>query len=161
MPKGDKLPTGEIKKLEKQKGANTAIMTKLTNIFTLPPLEDHSVRAVQQRIAEYFDICAKNDMRPGVEGMCLALGVNRSTLLRWERGELRPELQETVQKAKQLIAAYLEDVSMSGRLNPATSCFLFKNWFGYKDVVTNEVEVKPSPFGEQMSNEEINNLIED
>lgn len=159
MPKGN-LPIQQINKSQ-AKGKNAEIMTKLTSVFSLPELETHTPEAVQQRITDYFTICSSNDMRPGVEGMCLALGINRSTLYRWETGQMSKELQTIAVKAKQVIAAYIENISLNGQLNPATSCFLLKNWFGYKDVVTNEVEVKPSPFGETLSNEQINNLIED
>ena len=38
------------------------------------------------------------------------------------------------QNAKQVVAAFIEQASLSGKINPATAIFLMKNWMGYKDT---------------------------
>lgn len=94
---------------------------------------------VEQRVTEYFDACIQNSIRPGVEGMALALGVTRQTLLNWQsEGNQKGEI---ITRAKQMLAALLESWSMSGKINPVTSIFLLKNHFGYADK--SEIEFAP------------------
>lgn len=42
--------------------------------------------AVFGRIKEYFQICAEDDMKPGVAGLALAFNVDRKTLWAWANG---------------------------------------------------------------------------
>ena len=89
---------------------------------------------VEQRIDEYFDFCVRSSMRPGIESLCLALHITRTTLFRWCNGNSCSEYrQEMAQNAKQVVAAFIEQASLSGKINPATAIFLMKNWMGYKD----------------------------
>ena len=94
---------------------------------------------VEDRINDYFEFCERSSMRPGVESLCLSLHITRTTLFNWSNGigcsDVRKEL---IQSAKAFIAAYLEQVTLQGKLNPASSCFLFKNWCGYKDTLSLE-----------------------
>lgn len=127
-----------------------------------PPFDFKKATAEQMkdRISLYFQYCIDNDIRPGVEAMALAIGTTRRSICAWANGTDRLELQDTILKAKQVIAAYLEAISLSGQINPATSIFLLKNWFDYKDNTTTEIQIKPLRFGENMTNEEIENMIE-
>lgn len=107
---------------------------------------------VEQRVSEYFDACIQNSVRPGVEGMALALGTTRQTLLNWQNeGNQKGEI---ITRAKQMLAALLESWSMTGKINPVTSIFLLKNHFGYADKT--EVEVAPrNTLGVNMTPDEI------
>lgn len=107
---------------------------------------------VEQRVSEYFDACIQNSIRPGVEGMALALGVTRQTLLNWQsEGNQKGEI---ITRAKQMLAALLESWSMAGKINPITGIFLMKNHFGYADKT--EVEVAPrNTLGVNMTPDEI------
>lgn len=93
---------------------------------------------IEARIGQYFSYCAEHSLRPGIEGLCAALGIkSRQTLINWSnRGGKRGEL---IDRAKSVIAALLEQWSLTGKLNPATSIFLMKNWLNYRD--TSEIEV--------------------
>ena len=94
------------------------------------------------RIEQYFEFCSRSSMRPGVESMCLALHISRTTLFRWANGEdCDPERQKIIVNAKQMLAAYLEQASLSGAINPVSSIFLMKNWLSYKDVISFEESV--------------------
>ena len=42
---------------------------------------------VRYRIERYFQICAKNDMKPNVAGFALICGVDRCQITRWVHGE--------------------------------------------------------------------------
>ena len=106
----------------------------------------------RERISEYFTYCINNDMRPGVENMALACGCSRQNL--WQYQKSGSEVGQIIDRAKQTIVALIETWSLEGRLNPATSCFLLKNHFGYSDTHTFEVEPK-NPLGAPKTMEEI------
>ena len=91
---------------------------------------------VAQRIDEFFGLCERTSLRPGIETLCMALHISRQTLLNWSRGDgCSRERKELVNGARAFIHAFLEQASLSGKLNPATSIFLLKNWCGYRDTV--------------------------
>lgn len=94
---------------------------------------------VEGRINQYFEFCEHSSLRPGVESLCLSLHITRQTLLNWANGQgCSEERQRLAQTARGFLAAYLEQVTMQGKLNPASSCFMFKNWFNYHDNVAVE-----------------------
>ena len=106
----------------------------------------------RERITQYFTYCINNDMRPGVENMALACGCSRQNL--WQHQKSGAEVGQIIDRAKQTIAALMETWSLEGKLNPATSCFLLKNHFGYSDTHTFEVEPQ-KPLERVMSVEEL------
>lgn len=91
---------------------------------------------VAQRIDEFFGLCERTSLRPGIETLCMSLHISRQTLLNWSRGDgCSRERKELINGARAFIHAFLEQASLSGKLNPATSIFLLKNWCGYRDTV--------------------------
>lgn len=95
---------------------------------------------VEDRINAYFRFCENSSVRPGVESLCLALHITRTTLFNWANGKGCSEVrQELIQSAKAFIAAFLEQATLQGKLNPASSCFLFKNWCSYHDNISLEL----------------------
>lgn len=97
---------------------------------------------VEDRINQYFRFCENSSVRPGIESLCLSLHITRTTLFNWANGigcsDVRKEL---IQSAKAFIASFLEQATLQGKLNPASSCFLFKNWCNYKDTISLEEAV--------------------
>ena len=94
---------------------------------------------LRQRISDYFSFCADRGMRPGIESLSLALSTSRQNFWAWTQGKYKDaEWQEICQQAKQVIISFLEAASLQGRLNPATSIFLLKNWANYSDNYTLE-----------------------
>lgn len=96
----------------------------------------HDVEDLQKRIDAYFSFCATASMRPGIESLSLSLGCTRATFWNWCSGKSRnrdPEWQQTCLRARQIIIAFLETASLNGKINPATSIFMLKNWAGYAD----------------------------
>ena len=92
---------------------------------------------VKERIGQYFEICAEDDMKPSVAGMALAFGVHRKTLWAWANGidsaYLPPASRDLIKKAYQFLNAQMEDYAQNGKVNPVTAIFLMKNHFGYAD----------------------------
>lgn len=114
----------------------------------------------EERIQQYFEFCGKSGLRPGIEGLCLSLGITRQTLSRWMRCEdCTQERQLLIQSAKQYIAAFLEQILVSGKGSTVGAIFAAKNWLGYKDSIILE-EAPPKQALAHMSPEEIAQRIE-
>lgn len=133
-------PQSQIDEIEPTKVQE--IVTSLKELHDMgQPKTD---REVEDRINQYFLFCEHSSIRPGVESLCLALHITRQTLLNWANGKgCSEERQKIAQTARGFLAAYLEQVTMQGKLNPASSCFMFKNWFNYHDNVILEPAQEP------------------
>ena len=111
------------------------------------------IEEVNQRILDYFQLCADNDMKPSFAGMALAFGVDRRTMWKWWNDvpggrHLAPEIRETLKKGQQILNAQMEDYMQNGKINPVSGIFLMKNNMGYTDQ--QEVVLRPdSPLGEK------------
>lgn len=112
--------------------------------------------AFEKRTKLFIELCKEKGMRPGVESLCAALGTSRQELHNWENGvgNVTERRQEGVKRIKQLIYAFLEQVGMGGKLNPATYIWLCKNWMQYSDsiVIEGRSNMNATP---QLSREEI------
>lgn len=96
----------------------------------------------KQRIDEYFSFCERSSIRPGIESLCMALHISRTTLFRWNNGEDCSEYkQELIQSAKSFIGAFLEQAMLSGKISPPSGIFLMKNWLSYKDAISIEESI--------------------
>lgn len=94
---------------------------------------------VQERIDDYFSFCERSSLRPGVESLCMALHISRTTLFRWNNGEDCSEARrEMIQSAKSFIGSFLEQTMLCGKISPPSGIFLMKNWLSYKDTISLE-----------------------
>lgn len=114
--------------------------------------------AVFNRIKDYFQICAEDDMKPSVAGLALAFSVDRKTLWAWANGVdsayIPPENRNFIKKAYQLLNAQMEDYAQNGKVNPVAAIFLMKNHFGYADK--QELVLTPNQqLGDQVSPEDL------
>ena len=116
-------------------GEVSEIVTSIKELHDLgrPTTDDE----VESRINEYFALCQRSGLRPGIESLCLSLHITRTTLFNWSHGEKCSERrQELAQSAKAFIAAYLEQAVMRGKISPPSGIFLMKNWLNYKDTIS-------------------------
>lgn len=94
---------------------------------------------VQERIDQYFQFCQDTGCRPGIESLCLALHISRTTLFNWVRGSgCSSERQQIAERAKAFIGAFLEQSVLRGKVSPPSGIFIMKNWLGYKDTISFE-----------------------
>lgn len=94
---------------------------------------------VEQRIDDYFSFCERSSVRPGIESLCMALHISRTTLFRWSNGiDCSTYRQEVIQSAKSFIGAFIEQCVLGGKISPPSGIFLMKNWLNYKDTVSFE-----------------------
>lgn len=114
--------------------------------WNLPAIDISDAKQVEDRIEWYFNQCAIDDVKPGVEGMCNALGITRDTLWRWLNGKTRAATHSDVlQKAYSILKAVWEASMQSGSINPVSGIFIAKNCFGYKD----QTELKVATNGDE------------
>lgn len=133
-------------------------MCKLKVIYDLPKIDLNSDCEVENRISQYFEYCMETGLRPTVEGLALAIGIDRRTLWDWEVGNTRAGLgsrrSDIIKKAKDYIAFLMSDAVMEGKINPVTWIFYAKNYFGMSDK--QEIEVaRRNPLEPTLSWEEI------
>ena len=110
------------------------MISALEELRQLPKINYDNPDELQERITKYFEWTIEKDMRPGIEMLALAIGVDRTTLWRWSQGG--GTKAKIIGQARQLIATLLEQWALTGKINPTTHCFLAKNHFGYADEFT-------------------------
>lgn len=116
--------------------------------MNLPPIDCNDREQVERRIAEYFQLCIDDDVKPGVAGLCLSLGIDRRTWYSWGTGIRRKgEYMDIVARTRLVMESILETYMQHGQINPIPAIFLMKNHFGYRDQ--SEVVLTPSnPMGD-------------
>ena len=129
-------------------------MAKKSNIKdknpTGRPRKFKSPAEMQMAIEEYFAECnnrecevyvkskqeivkIKNPIPYTIEGLCVALDIDRSTLLTYEKDENRAEFHNTISRAKMIIQKNTVERALGGENNSHVSIFIMKNNFGYED----------------------------
>lgn len=91
-----------------------------------------------KRINGYFDYCQNNNMPIGIESLSLSLGITRQQFWNWCNGNnCNKEWQEICLQAKQYIYAFIENATLTNKINNITGIFLFKSVCGYEETPNN------------------------
>lgn len=110
--------------------------------LTLPSVNPANIEEIKERTSLYLNGCAERDIKPGVQGLCLWLGVERSTWYDWCNGTTRRDTHYNFcNRVMVLLAASWESNMQENKTNAVSGIFLGKNDFGYKDK--SEVVVEP------------------
>ena len=136
--KKNELVENQDNPVTENKLTNADITRHNLELFQLPYIDPYyKPEAGINRITEYFNICIKNNMKPTVEGLATAFGVDRRTLYKWvhniDSDSLPVNFRVTLKKVYQVLNSNFTDLSINGKINPVISIFLMKNNFGYKD----------------------------
>lgn len=136
-------------------GDNARYLRHTLGMWDLPIIDISDIKQVEERILWYFNYCIKEDMKPTVSGLAMALGVDRKTLYDWSRGNVRGVTHSPiVKKAMDALQILWEDYMQNGKINPVSGIFLGKNHFGYTDK--QEIVVEPkNPLGEAENPDDI------
>ncbi len=127
-------------------------LAAMEKIRQLPTVDTSDAVELKDRLHRFFNFCAKNDLKPGLELLASYLGTDRKTLERWSHeGDERGHL---IAGAVQTVSAMLEQWGLNGDITPTVQIWLQKNWFGYQDQSVLQVERK-DPYAELTSAEEI------
>ena len=106
------------------------------------------------RLNEFFTECLQTGEIPTVEKMCLALGTTRTTVWRWEQGDLGSVRSNMIKKAKEILASMDAELVQKSKIPQITYIFRAKNFYGMSDRT--EIEVAPrNPLGPTLSWDEI------
>lgn len=117
-----------------------AIIHSLRQLYDMGKPETNG--ELKERIDMFFQFCEDSNIRPGVQALCTALHISRTTLFRWSNGEdCDRERQEIIGTAKSFIESFLEQVTLSGQVSPPVGIFLLKAWCGYKDTISIEENI--------------------
>lgn len=143
-------PTANLENLPKE--YTKEIVESLMELYSKGrPKTDEEV---EKRLDEYFELCEKSSIRPGIESMRMALATSRQSLLNWENGiGCSEKRQELIIKAKGFVVAFLEQLMLNNRIFPGSGIFFLKNWANYKDNV--EISTLENNSVAQLSREEI------
>ncbi len=132
-------------------GDNSKIINHNMLLMSQPRVNTNDRKQIEDRIIWYFETCMKNDVRPGVAGLCLALGITRQCWQVWGSGAYR-DYKDLVERTRSVMESILEQYSLQGKINPVTAIFFFKNHFGYKDQ--SEMVLTPNnPLGDNVDSE--------
>ena len=139
-PKGGKnSPVIGDNGLQTEPGDNAKYLAVSMELYKLPAIDLKDPEQVSSRLKEYFNIHLKNDLKPTVSGMGMALGLDRRRL--WEiktdvpnRNLDLPTLtRDSIKKAYIIMENLWENYMQNGKINPVSGIFLGKNNFGYQD----------------------------
>ena len=116
-------------------GEMSKMIKQAMTISHWPEIDTNNPEQVAERIDQYHTFCYENDMKPDMAGMALAVGVDRTTLWRWETGEISKPLavRNVLKKARQINELLMSSMMTEGKINPVVGIFLLKNSHGYKD----------------------------
>ena len=135
-------------------GDNNKYTSVALKIAEMDACDLHEPSQVKQRVHDYFQICADNDMKPTVSALALSLGTDRRRL--WEianntEGQLHipDESKVYIKKAYAILDVLWNDYMQNGKINPVSGIFLAKNHFGYKDQ-TEYVLTPNNPLGDNV-----------
>ena len=100
----------------------------------LPPIDIRDNAQVAERIEMYFDHCEQTEVLPNLIGLANWLGVNRTTLDRWKRGDFSPDKSPLIQRAISIIEEALVSQVQGEKKNPASGIFLMKSIFHFVTI---------------------------
>lgn len=139
------------------------LVTETIRTYNMPRVVSDD--ELEQRLADYFNDCAKSGERPTVEQMYQCTGVPFSTLYDWETGRtggFSPATSGILKKAKAFLRVFDAKMVAEGALNPVVYIFRAKNYYGMKDqqdlVVEPRQPMGPAPDEKQLAADYLKSL---
>lgn len=132
-------------------GEISRMLRQAMTISHWPDIDTNKAEDVASRIDLYHTFCIDNDIKPDMVGMALAIGVDRTTLWKWENGveSNKPQaVRNVIKKGREINELMMSQMMQNGRINPVVGIFLLKNSHGYKDQ--QDVVITPNNPMEQM-----------
>ena len=140
---------------EGPEGENNKYTTFALAIMQFPKIDFKNPEQLQQRVLDYFQLCADHDMKPGVAAAGLAIGLDRRRLWEIKTGDfshvagIPKECVDIILMVYNSLEVLWESYMTSGKVNPVTGIFIGKNNFGYQDkqeyVVTPNAITQDTP----------------
>ena len=98
------------------------------------PKKFRTAKQMSRKAEEYFQLRDEQEKPYGIAGLAYFLGFTRQTFINYND---RPEFLDTVQRLKARCEQSIEDFAMAGKIAPALSTFILKN---YKWSDTTQIE---------------------
>lgn len=114
----------------------------------------------RRKLADYIEICKLAKVKAGNLGAYAAMGVTKSQISHWKRGESGAEKQNFALQVTQLFSAFRESLSQEGYISPPVAIFWAKNFDGLSDA-PKEAETQSDALGEGISSKEIADKYKD
>lgn len=137
-------------------GGMAKMMQQAMTISHWPSIDTNNAEQVKERIDQYHMFCIEQDMKPSVVGMAMALGVDRTTLWKWENGveSNKPAaVRNIIKKGREINELMLVQMMQNNQINTVAAIFLLKNSHEYKDQ--QDVVITPNTPAEGRDPEEI------
>lgn len=126
----------ELQTPHTEPGEISRMLKQAMTISHWPAIDTDDADQVAARIDQYHEFCYQNDIKPEMSSMALALGVNRSTLWKWENGveSNKPQaVRNTIKKGREINEILMVQLMQNGKINPVTGIFLLKNNHEFRD----------------------------
>lgn len=137
-PKGTTGTKRKDRDVLTEPGENTKYISHDMKLYRLPDIDINNPEEVQNRINQYFDLCATDDIKPSIASLALAFHMSRFTLFNTlnDRSDYikNNESKLTLKAAYDLINSYYEHMMNNGKINPVAGIFMMKNNLGYRDT---------------------------
>lgn len=142
-------------------GDNSRYIRQALVSVDLPPIDISDPQQVENRIRQYFEYCAQEDIKPRVSGMANWLGVHRDVLNRWKNGKDRrgQGYSEMMLKYMGLMEELWESYMLDGKVNTVAGIFLGKIMFGYREP-TEVIVSQGQPVVEQVDPKQIEEYLD-
>lgn len=124
-------------------GDNTKILEfnlkvkKLSESKKIDRTTPNVCKVLQKRCDDYYELCGDYDVKPTIEGLALAVGVNRTTLQKWANNiydwNQQVDTRSVLEKELSFLNSQMATYMMEGKINPVNGIFLMKNSYGYSD----------------------------
>ena len=118
-------------------GDNNKYTTFALAIMQLPKIDVRNPQQLQNRVIEYFQLCADHDMKPGVAAVGLAIGLDRRRMWEIRSGTknvaIPQECKDIIIGVYDSLEVLWESYMTGGKINPVAGIFLGKNNFQYAD----------------------------
>lgn len=94
------------------------------------PLKFKSPEELEAKIQAYMEDCDIREVPYTIEGLAVACEVDRQTILNYS---YKDDFFGTIKKYRSKILAQLQELALSGKINPAVTIFNLKNNYDYTD----------------------------
>lgn len=150
-------------KVQTKPGEMSAMIIHARNLQNMArwKIDRRNPDELAERMDQYLTYCIENNMRPTVESMALAYGVDRATIFAWKRGEYgMPEsCAQIIRNGCALMNDIMTQCLVDGKINPVSAFFLLKNNHGYRDQTETVVTVQ-NPYAETKETDVRNKYLE-
>ena len=146
----------ELQSPHTEPGEMSKYIGQALTISGWPQIDTNDAEQVTGRIAQFYEYCLNNDIKPDMSGLALAIGVSTKTLWAWENGvdSNKPaSVRNALKKGREFNEYLMNQMMQNGRINPVTAIFLLKNNHGYKDQ--QDVVITPNTPAEGRDPDEI------